>query len=223
MKLEWVDAEKSKVSALAGGRPAFTTWYQTNAHWYFWTATAFKSGDKAKLPFLPGEHDVRNDKGKVLLDPDGAGKGAEEQMKLPQKADIVSFKGRKYNDGTLGDVHVRMVEGPYQYKIMGQAARANREGGVVQFRWQGAMQATTKFDGLDIAIYDEDADGIRAVWILAAVALKVSSVVVYVTLLCVSERECAGSGRLCGDRLRFAECDVAGWWINSRGDCGVLQ
>lgn len=159
MKLEWVDADKSKISALAGGRPAFTTWYQTNAHWYFWSAIGFKGGDKAKLPFLPGEHDLRNDKGKVLLDPDGAGKGAEEQMKIPQKAEIVSFKGRKYNDGTVGDVHVRMVEGPYQYKIMGQAARASREGGVVQFRWQGAMQATTKFDGLDIAIYDEDADG----------------------------------------------------------------
>ena len=159
MKLEWTDLEKSKVSVLAAGRPPFTTWYQTNAHWYFWPAIAFKSGDKVKLPFLPGEHELRNEKGKALLDPDGAGKATDEAFKIPQKPDVVSFKGRKYNDGTLGEVSVRLMEGPYQYKIMGQAAKAQRDGGVVQFRWQGAMQTVTKFDGLDIAVYDEDADG----------------------------------------------------------------
>ncbi len=161
LKIDWVDGDKPKYKEI-GPRTFLTPNYQANSHWLFWHTQEVNPGKPEKFKGIPGDSEIKNEKGKLLFDPDGSGKAPEDKLKVPEgKTDVVAFKGRKYSEGTEGDVFLRMMSLPSQYKLMGfdlKDGRAPSEKPIV-LKWIGSTAVTTKFNGVDIAVYDDSGDG----------------------------------------------------------------
>jgi hypothetical protein len=160
MRIEWVEAEKSKYQ-VSNGRPILTPNIQANGHWFFWVRTEL-SGAAGKQTIIPGDHSFKVDKGKIMFDPDGAGKAAEERLKIPLgKTEPLAFKQRTFPDGSKVDVHFLALEVPNAFVLNGfnLELKAGGPNDPVDVRWQGASSVKTKFDGWDITVYDDSGDG----------------------------------------------------------------
>lgn len=159
MRIEWVDAEKPKYAEVVG-RPMLTSNVRANAHWSNWYAIEVAAS--AKSTILPGEHFLQNEKGKLLFDPDGAGKAGDERIKVAVgKPEVVVFKNRGFPDGGKVDVRHLMLEMPRTFTIngVGMQFKGPGPGDPMPIYLQGATSVTAKFDGYDITIYDDSANG----------------------------------------------------------------
>jgi hypothetical protein len=161
-RIEWVDAEKSKPKE-AVGRTVPTANVHANGPWLNWYGTQVSPSAPSKQTVLPGDNLFKNDKGKLLLDPDGAGKAPEERLKVQEgKAEVVLFKARTYQDGTKADIRHRLMEEPRAFSLNGMnlSFKSGTPGETpLNLRWQGATAVTTKFEGYEITVYDDSANG----------------------------------------------------------------
>jgi hypothetical protein len=164
MRIEWIDAEKSKY-VVANQRPTLTSNLQANGHWYFWQNTRL-SGE-GKQTIMVGEHLFKNDKGKVMFDPDGPGKGAEERLKIAMgKPEPIAFKARTFPDGTKVDLNYVALEVPNKFVLAGfnLDLRAPGPNDPIDVRWLSSSAVSTKFDGFEVTVYDDSADGRFDTW-----------------------------------------------------------
>jgi hypothetical protein len=82
------------------------------------------------------------------------------------KTEPVAFKQRTFPDGTKVDVYYNALEQPNSFVLAGFNLEL-RPGGPndpTYVRWQGASTVHTKFDGWDVTIYDDSADGRFDTW-----------------------------------------------------------
>ncbi len=162
-KSDWVEIDKTKVVQV--GEKGFLTPYpSSNNNPLRWQSVRIAPGGDSKLLCLPGDHKFINDKGKFLLDPDGDGKAAPEKLKLGAKPELVKFPKRDLGDGVFGDVTLRMMEMPTSYKLMGFDSKENPEKDGSTILFSCGMSVSTKFEGFDVTIYDDNADGFFNSW-----------------------------------------------------------
>ena len=162
MRIEWVDAEKVAYKE-ANGRPVLTPNIRANGHWVHWIQTEMGPTAALENPaIVPGEHTFKNEKGKLLFDPDGKGKAAEERLKVQLgKPEVLTFKQRSLPDGSKVDARFLAMEPPNAFTVngVGMSFKAAGPNDPLRIRWQGASAVTSKFDGWDITIFDDSADG----------------------------------------------------------------
>ena len=162
MRIEWVDAEKVAYKD-ANGRPTMTPNIRANAHWVHWIQTEMGPTAALENPaIVPGDHTFRFEKGKLIFDPDGKGKAGEERLKVQRgKPELLVFKQRVLPDGSKVDARFLAMEAPNAFTVNGVGMTFENPGpnDPLRLRWQGATAATSKFDGWDVTIFDDSADG----------------------------------------------------------------
>ncbi|HYC77630.1 MAG TPA: hypothetical protein VEI02_08390, partial [Planctomycetota bacterium] len=156
-RVEWTDLEKTKVKEV-GDRPYLTTNIRSNAAPLRWMQRRIPPDDAQPFDAIPGPNKIKNDGGKLLFDPDGDGKAEAEKLKLGIKPELMKFPKRDFGGGVTADVWFRMALLPGTYKLMGFDAKEDPKSGQT-FLYSCGMASTAKFDGFDVTVYDDNADG----------------------------------------------------------------
>jgi hypothetical protein len=162
-KVDWIEIDKTKMSAI-GDKGFLSPFPGTNNNPLRWLSVRVPPGGDSKIPGLPGDHKLINDKGKFLIDLDGGGKGEPEKMKLGAKPEAVKFPKRDLGDGLVGDVTLRLMEMPTSYKLMGFDSKENPTADGIVLLYTTGMSVSAKFEGYDVTIYDDNADGFFNSW-----------------------------------------------------------
>jgi hypothetical protein len=157
-KVDWIDAPAPKVKEV-GEKGFLSSYYFSNNPPLRWQRFLVAPGADMRLEIVPGENKLVNDKGKLMFDADGGGKGEPEKLKLGGKPESVKFAKRNFGDKIIGDVWFRMMEQPTTYKLMGFEMKDNPEKTGTNVLFSCGMAATTKFMGYDVTVYDDNADG----------------------------------------------------------------
>ena len=131
-----------------------------NGHWYWWPAMGINKGATAKSAFLPGNGEVVNDGGKLLLFPNGKQNlplDSGQRIKLAPKSELVEFKDAVYLDGSKGRVFHDMMSVPSQYNFIGFGFAMNAD--VLAIKFRGATVTRGKLRGVDVAVQDVNGNG----------------------------------------------------------------
>lgn len=157
-KVDWVDADKPKTKEV-GERGFLSSFPSANNPPLRWSSVRINPGADTKFLPVPGDNKLLNDKGKFVFDPDADGKAAPEKLKLGAKPEAVKFPKRDLGEGVVGDVTLRIMEQPTSYKMMGFDSKENPERDGAVLLYNCGMSVATKFDGYDVVVYDDNADG----------------------------------------------------------------
>ena len=163
MRIEWIDADKLDVRRRPNGRPVLTPNVHANGPGTTGYSTEIGPTAATKLARHPGRAHLQERQGQADLRPGRAGKAPEEKLKVPiGKARAHRLQGSAFPDGTKVDVTSLVMEPPKH--VHRQRRRNELQGAPVRtirssIRWQGATAVTHKFDGWDITIFDDSADG----------------------------------------------------------------
>ena len=129
--------------------------FGANPDWWFWPAVQVAKDAKAPFTLLPGGYELESDGGKLTLVKEGE---RPQRLKLKSgKPDLQIFKRVGYLDGTTGDVGLLLMEQPTTFKLNGIGLRF--KGDLATVRARGATTARGKVRGMDLAIFDANANG----------------------------------------------------------------
>ncbi len=157
--IEWEDAAEFKTDKVTDNT-YLTPFGWVNGHWNWWPGMGINKGATAKSAFLPGNGEVVNDGGKLMLFPNGKQNlpvESGQRIKLAPKPEIVEFKEAVYLDGSKGRVFQDMMLVPSQYNFIGFGFSVNSE--VLGLKFRGATVTRGKLRGVDVAVQDVNGNG----------------------------------------------------------------